>query len=93
MVFVLFGIFLCVVGVSLAIKLPLLIQAFIVIAGMCYMGSSYVRRKEILGVFDGLLVASLFLGLVIGDAIYYFSYRTPGEGIDITEGVKWLFTP
>lgn len=88
----LIGVIMGILGVSLGIKLPLMFQLAVVLIGIFIISSQYVNRMEIAGIIPIVLIVLLIFGMAVGDVVYYFNFYN-GDGSEITQAVRWMFTP
>jgi hypothetical protein len=79
------------IGISIAIKTTLVIQAVILLCGALYLNSTY---REVAGIIGAIYFVTGVAGLIIGNLIYYFVYYEPSNpSISISSAIKWFFTP
>lgn len=79
------------IGISIAIKTTLVIQAAVLICGILFLNATY---RELAGIIGAIYFVAGGSGLIIGNLIYYFVYYEPiNTSINISSVIKWFFTP
>ncbi len=82
-----------VVGISVAIKTALWVQLLLIVCGVLYLNSDYVRRMEIAGLIPLAMFYVATFGMIIGDAYFFYAYQQTMNPVDVIEILKWPFKP
>lgn len=82
-----------IVGISVGIKLALMIQGLLILCSLLYLHSDGVRRMEMGALIPMAFVFAFISGVVIGDAVFFMFYQQTTDPVNIVEILTWPFKP